>query len=76
MLYEVITHFVLHLYIQQPDERVPGVNAWFSTEFNRHNTWFEQGKAYADYLRRCMFMLQHRITSYNVCYTKLLRIAS
>jgi hypothetical protein len=33
---EGINHFVLHVYIHQPWEaKVPGVNAWFGTEFNR-----------------------------------------
>jgi hypothetical protein len=54
-----INHFVLHVYIHQPwQDRRPGVNAWFGTEFNRHNTWFEQAKAWIDYLRRCHFLLQ------------------
>ncbi len=58
-LTEGINHHVLHVYIQQPDdERIPGVNAWFSTEFNRHNTWFDQGKIWVDYLRRCQHLLQ------------------
>jgi hypothetical protein len=56
---EGINHFVLHLYIQQPDDkRIPGINAWFSTEFNRHNTWFKHGKAWANYLRRSQNLLQ------------------
>lgn len=56
---EGINHFVLHVYIHQPwEDRKPGMNAWFGTEFNRHNTWFSQGKAWVDYLRRCCFMLQ------------------
>ena len=43
---EGINHFVLHVYIHQPwEDKLPGVNAWFGTEFNRHNTWFEPGKA-------------------------------
>lgn len=55
---EGMNHIVLHLYIHQPDDnRVPGVNAWFSTEFNRHNTWFKKSKAYFDYLRRCQYLL-------------------
>ena len=54
-----INHLVLHVYIQQPDEeRIPGINAWFSTEFNRHNTWFKQGRHWVDYLRRCQHLLQ------------------
>ena len=56
---EGINHFVLHVYIQQPwEDKVPGVNAWFGTEFNRHNTWFEPGKAWVDYLRRSCWLLQ------------------
>lgn len=56
---EGINHMVLHVYIQQPDEeRIPGINAWFSTEFNRHNTWFRQGRHWVDYLRRCQHLLQ------------------
>jgi len=66
---EGINHFVLHLYIQQPDdERVPGMNAWFSTEFNRHNTWFEQADNYFDYLRRCQHLLQKGCYAADVCY--------
>lgn len=56
---EGINQFVLHVYIHQPwEDKKPGINAWFGTEFNRHNTWFEQGKAWIDYLRRCSVMLQ------------------
>ena len=58
-LTEGINHWVLHVYVHQPwDDRRPGVNAWFSTEFNRHNTWFEQSRAWIDYYRRCDFLLQ------------------
>jgi hypothetical protein len=55
---EGINHFVLHLYIQQPDEIAPGMTAWFGTEFNRHNTWFDEGRDWLDYLRRCHVLLQ------------------
>jgi hypothetical protein len=66
---EGINHFVVHVYIHQPDEkRVPGVNAWFSTEFNRHNTWFSQSKSWFDYLRRCQHMLQQGKYAADVCY--------
>lgn len=41
---EGINHYVLHLYIHQPDERKPGMNAWFGTDFNRHSTWFHSTK--------------------------------
>lgn len=66
---EGINHLVLHVYIHQPDDkRIPGVNAWFSTEFNRHNTWFKQGKHWVDYLRRCQHMLQQGNYSADVLY--------
>lgn len=66
---EGINHFVLHLFIHQPDDnRVPGVNAWFSTEFNRHNTWFKQSKTWMEYLRRCQHLLQQGKYVADVCY--------
>ncbi|WP_347840164.1 glycosyl hydrolase [uncultured Draconibacterium sp.] len=66
---EGINHLVLHLYIQQPDDkRKPGMNAWFSTEFNRHNTWFSQADNYFDYLRRSQHLLQQGQYAADVCY--------
>jgi hypothetical protein len=66
---EGINHFVLHVYIHQPwEERRPGVNAWFGTEFNRHNTWFESGRAWVDYLRRCCWLLQQGTRVADVAY--------
>ncbi len=66
---EGINHHVLHVYIQQPDDqRIPGINAWFGTEFNRHNTWFKQAKSYVDYLRRCQHLLQQGKYCADVCY--------
>ncbi|WP_298878610.1 glycosyl hydrolase [uncultured Polaribacter sp.] len=68
-LTEGINHFVMHLYIQQPDDnRKPGMNAWFGTEFNRHNTWFSQADTYFDYLRRCQHLLQQGKYVADVCY--------
>ena len=50
---------MLHVYIHQPwEDRVPGINAWFGTEFNRHNTWFAHARPWIDYLRRSHFLLQ------------------
>ena len=58
-LCEGINQFVLHVYIHQPwDDRRPGVNAWFGTEFNRNNTWFEYAGPWIDYQRRCSVMLR------------------
>lgn len=54
-----INQYVLHVYIHQPwEDKFPGVNAWFGTEFNHHNTWFEKAKPWVDYLRRCTVLLQ------------------
>lgn len=63
-----INHFVLHVYIHQPDDRQPGVNAWFGTEFNRHNTWFEQSRAWIDAMRRTHFLLQQGLHVADVAY--------
>ncbi len=66
---EGMNHFVLHVYVHQPwENRWPGMNAWFGTEFNRHNTWFEQSRVWIDYLRRCFFMLQQGQYVADVCY--------
>lgn len=55
---EGINNTIFHVYIHQPTDTIPGINAWFGTEFNRHNTWFKQGKAFVEYIHRCNFMLQ------------------
>lgn len=55
---EGINNTLLHVFISQPDDRMPGINAWFGTEFNRHNTWFDQLDVFTIYLKRCNFMLR------------------
>ena len=66
---EGINHVLLHVYVHQAyEDRNPGMNAWFSTEFNRKNTWFEQSKNWIDYQRRCMFLLQQGKPVNDVCY--------
>jgi len=66
---EGINNTLLHVFITQPYEnRNPGVNAGFGTEFNRKNTWFYQGKAFVDYLRRCNYMLQQGKPVNDVAY--------
>lgn len=66
---EGVNHFVLHVYIHQPwEDKVPGVNAWFGTEFNRHNTWFERSKAWIDYIRRSCWLLQQGNRVADVAY--------
>lgn len=65
---EGINHLVLHVYIHQPRDEAPGINAWFSTEFNRLNTWFDQGSVWVDYLRRCQHMQQQGKYAADVAY--------
>ncbi|MFV1967799.1 MAG: glycosyl hydrolase, partial [Pirellulaceae bacterium] len=66
---EGINHFVLHVYIHQPwEQRRPGMNAWFGTEFNRHNTWFHDATTWIDYLRRSCFLLQQGTRVADVAY--------
>ena len=55
---EGINNTLLHVYIQQPYDKYPGVNAGFGNEFNRHNTWFSHMDLFSNYLKRCNFMLQ------------------
>ncbi|MDD2525525.1 MAG: glycosyl hydrolase [Bacteroidales bacterium] len=55
---EGINSTLLHLFIQQPDDRMPGLSAPFGNEFNRNNTWFSHMNLFTDYLKRCNFMLQ------------------
>ncbi|MET1057667.1 MAG: glycosyl hydrolase [Pedobacter sp.] len=55
---EGINNTLLHVFIEQPDERLPGVNAPFGNEFNRHNTWFYDMDIFLRYLKRCNLMLQ------------------
>ncbi|MEJ7557442.1 MAG: glycosyl hydrolase [Pedobacter sp.] len=56
---EGINNTLLHVFIEQPSEdKVPGINANFGNEFNRHNTWFSYMDLFTVYLKRTNFMLQ------------------
>jgi len=56
---EGINNTLLHVYFHQPDDRiVPGINTGFGSEFNRHNTWFNDSDLFIQYLKRCNMMLQ------------------
>lgn len=56
---EGINNTLLHVFIQQPtDDKVPGINANFGNEFNRHNTWFDYLHLFTSYIKRTNFMLQ------------------
>lgn len=54
-----INNTLLHVFIHQPeDDPKPGISAWFGTEFNRGNTWFNDMDIFVKYLKRCNLMLQ------------------
>lgn len=56
---EGINNTLLHVYISQPnDSPAPGINAPFSVEFNRLNTWFFDMDVFLKYIKRCNMMLQ------------------
>lgn len=65
---EGINNTLLHLYIQQPDDSAPGMNAWFGNEFNRHNTWFPQLDLFIQYLKRCNYLLRQGLNVADVAY--------
>lgn len=54
-----INNTLLHVYIQQPyEDKMPGMNAYFGTEFNRKNTWFYDMDGFLKYIKRCDLLLQ------------------
>lgn len=56
---EGINNTLLHVFIEQPtDSLVPGINANFGNEFNRHNTWFSYLDLFTSYLKRSNYLLQ------------------
>jgi hypothetical protein len=66
---EGINETILHVYIQQAyDNEFPGIDAWFATEFNRHNTWFSQLDLFTGYIRRSNYMLRQGLNVADVAY--------
>ncbi len=66
---EGINHTLLTLFIHQPyNDKYPGINAPFSNEFNRHNTWFTQVDVFLQYIKRVNYMLQQGTNVADVAY--------
>ncbi len=66
---EGINSTLLHLVVSQPDETtLPGVNAAFSNEFNRKNTWYSHMDLFTDYLKRCNLLQQQGSYVADVAY--------
>lgn len=54
-----VNRFILHTNAHQPWEVGPGFSlGQYGTNFNRHNTWWEQSRAWMDYCARSQFLLQ------------------
>jgi hypothetical protein len=56
---EGINRFMLHLWgMQAFPDRWPGIPGSAGTQFNYHQTWWQPGRAWFEYLRRCQALLQ------------------
>jgi alpha-L-rhamnosidase len=56
-----INRMILHTWVHQPfdDRYQPGMSmGWWGTHFGRHQTWFEPGKAFFEWMARTQTMLQ------------------
>lgn len=64
-----MNEIVFHRYVHQPDERVPGVGlGQFGLNLERTTTWWEPGREWITYLRRCQYMLRQGRFFADVCY--------
>ena len=70
MFCQGINRFVFHRYAMQPwTNRWPGMTMGpFGINFERTATWWNQGKAWIDYLSRCQFLLQQGRTVADAAY--------
>lgn len=56
---EGITRFIFHTFAHQPWNIGPGMTFHqYGMEMNRLNTWWEQSRAYMDYIARSQYLLQ------------------
>jgi hypothetical protein len=69
---EGINRFVVHRYAFQPwtnPNREPGISMGpFGLHYERTETWWEQSKAWHDYLARCQFLLQQGRFVGDICF--------
>lgn len=56
-----INRFTFHCYAHQPWlDKVPGITmGQYGCHFDRNNTWWEQGKAWMQYITRSQYLLQY-----------------
>ena len=69
---EGINRFVFHRYAMQPwtnPNRSPGMSMGpWGLHYERTQTWWEQSKAWHEYLARCQYLLQQGLFVADVCY--------
>ncbi len=65
-----VNRFVFHRYAHQPWlDRVPGMSMGpWGINFERTNTWWNQGAAWISYLSRCQYLLQQGRFVADFCY--------
>ena len=65
-----VNRFVFHRYAAQPWlDRVPGMSMGpWGINFERTNTWWDQGSAWISYLSRCQYLLQQGRYVADLCY--------
>ena len=64
-----MNEMVFHRYAHQPDEKVPGMGlGQFGLNLERTTTWWEPGRAWVTYLRRCQYMLRQGRFFADACY--------
>ncbi|MGA2618372.1 MAG: glycosyl hydrolase [Thermoguttaceae bacterium] len=69
---EGINRFVFHRYAMQPwtnPNRAPGMSMGpWGLHYERTQTWWEQSRAWHEYLARCQYLLQQGLFVADVCY--------
>ena len=64
-----MNEIVFHRYTHQPDEKVPGMGlGQFGLNLERTTTWWNPGREWITYLRRCQYMLRQGRFFADVCY--------
>ena len=69
---EGVNRFVFHRYAMQPwanPDRAPGMSMGpWGLHYERTQTWWEQSRAWHEYLARCQYLLQQGLFVADVCY--------
>ncbi len=67
---EGVNRFVFHRYALQPwDDRRPGMSMGpWGLHYERTQTWWEQSRAWHEYLARCQFLLQQGLFVADLCF--------